>query len=267
MEHDLISLYESNYLNGGIVSEKNDVAPVADDADEDEDGGTCAGPFQKASAKKTKKSMKNKNIGGITYDSHKRPENIFDKILREMNEFGGDTESAVGSEDDVFDADGEDFTDTEDAGDDEVISLSELRGMTLGEIADLIGGGAVGAVGDEDAFVDDEEPFEDDSIPGESVEGNYHGDQGTYDGKAKRQPATTHVKSNGDADFSKQDTGYDPDDTEGSEGSHHGAQGTYDGKAKRQPVTDHVKGNGDANFGKAKTGVKTSSGKKAKNYF
>ena len=68
-------------------------------------------------------------------------------------------------------------------------------------------------------------------------------------------------------DFGDADTGYDPDDTEGSEGSYHGDQGDYDGKAKKQAPSSHVKANGDADFSKANTGIKTSSGKKPKNYF
>jgi hypothetical protein len=144
--------------------------------------------------------------------------------------------------------------------------------MTLGELADLLGG-------DEDEGFEDEDGFDDgfddidggDDIPlesyGQTGGGANHGAQGNYSGKAGRQPATSHVKGNGDADFSKQDTGYDPEDTEGSEGAEHGAQGTYDGKAKRQPATSHVKGNGDANFGKQNTGYKTRRGKKEKNYF
>jgi hypothetical protein len=42
----------------------------------------------------------------------------------------------------------------------------------------------------------------------EGSEGAEHGAQGTYDGKAKRQPATSHVKGNGDANFGQQKTGY-----------------------------------------------------------
>jgi hypothetical protein len=250
MENDLVSIYENSYLRGNVVQEKAVV-----EQDDDEDTGDKP-TFRKKTAKKSKNSMKKSkdNIGGITYDSVNN-ENLFDKIFREMDEMGG----SIGDTEDVYDADSE----FEDEGDDEMISLSELRNMTLGEIVELLQGG-------DEEYVDDE-TFEDD-IPTESYgfvggEGNYKGDQGTYDGKAKAQPKSTRVKDNGDAKFDDQDTGYDPDDTEGSEGAHKGAQGTYDGKAKAQAKSSHVKGNGDADFGKTKTGYKTSSGKKEKNYF
>lgn len=290
MENDLVSIYENNYLQGSIVEEKragkadinkngkiegwesardkaikNSMGHEEDDEDED--------THEEAVKRKIKKkSMKTKNkkpvdAGEIYGDSFQRSENIFDKILREMDEMGGNYDSSMGESDDVFGA-----SDTSDTSNEEeqTFTLSELRSMTLSELAALLEGE------EETEDEEDEYSFEDgsdeDEIPSESYgftggEGNYKGDQGTYDGKAKKQPSTSHVKGNGDADFGKADTGYDPEDTEGSEGSHLGDQGNYDGKAKKQPSTDFVKGNGDTNFSKAKTNVKTSSGKKDKNYF
>lgn len=218
-----------------------------------------------ANLKNLWKTKKKPNPGEIYGDSIKRSGDIFEQILREMDEMGGGNFADSSTDDNVFSADEGEFD-----GEEETFTLSQLRSMTLGELANLIGGG------DEEEAFDDGEEFgeeeDEDFIPSESYgftggEGNYKGDQGNYDGKAKTQPKTTFVKGNGDADFGDQDTGYDPDDTEGSEGSEHGAQGNYDGKAKTQPKTNHVKGNGDADFGKAKTGMKTSSGKKPKNYF
>ena len=273
MENELVSIYENNYLQRNVVEEKKSHKPAAEEGD-----APKKGKFK--SKKKFMKKSKD-NIGAITYDSVKREDNIFDQILREMDEFSGGAGAGVdagGGDDNIFDAGGDDFGGEEEGGGDEQsFTLSELKNMTLSELADLIGGVA----GDEeDEFGgDDEFGFEDegiddgDEIPQESYgftggEGNEKGDQGNYDGKAKRQPKSNHVKDNGDANIGKsQDTGYDPDDTEGSEGAEHGAQGNYDGKAKTLPKTTHVKGNGDADFGKSKTGHKTSSGKKEKNYF
>ncbi len=239
MENDLVSIYENSYLNNGSILEEK--KGRAGKADINEDGEISQYEAKRSSAinkNKTKSSFKNKGVkkksmskksisdkemAGITYDSFNRSENIFDKILREMDEMGGNMDSSVGNEDDnVFDADGE------SSNEDEVsYTLSELRAMTLGEIVDLLGeGGEEEGEGEEDeyGYGGEGEMESGDSVPGESYsaggESNYHGDQGNYDGKAKRQPSTTRVKSNGDADFSQ-----------------------------------------------AKTGMKTSSGKKDKNYF
>jgi hypothetical protein len=249
MENDLVSIYENSYLRGGNIIEEKAVV------EQDEDEDTDVKPTFKKTAKKSKKSMKNKkNIGGITYDSVNRSENAFDRILREMDEMG-----SIGDTEDVYDADSE-FA---GEGDDEMISLSELRSMTLGEIAELLQN-EVGEYEDDDAF-EDEIPTE--SYGFISDAGNYKGVQGTYDGKAKPQSKSTRVKNNGDADFNAQDTGYDPDDTQGSEGDHNGMQGTYDGKARPQPKSSRVKDNGDIDLKHNKTGYKISTGKKEKNYF
>lgn len=273
MENDLVSLYENNYLRGSVVEEKKELpdfikkkieerkGKTEDSDEEDEDEETHDEAVKRKMKKAKKKSMKNKkepNPGEIYGDSFTRSGNIFEQILREMDEMGGGNFGASSADDNVFNADDQ-MDDM--GGEEETFTLSELRSMSLGEIANLLAGGE-----------DEDEGEGEDFIPSESYgftggEGNYKGDQGNYDGKAKKANPTTFVKGNGDADFGDQDTGYDPDDTEGSEGTHHGDQGDYDGKAKKQAPTNLVKGNGDADFGKANTGIKTSSGKKPKNYF
>lgn len=286
MEKDLVSIYESNYLRGNLVQENNKPDYLdfdkdgdkkesmkkalkdkghgeSDDEDEDEDE-TAEEAVKRKIKKAKKKSMKNKkepNPGEIYGDSFKRSGNIFEQILREMDEMSGGNFGAS-ADDNVFNADDQ----AEDMGGEETFTLSELRAMTLGELVNLL------ADEGEDEMDGEMDGEGEDFIPSESYgftggEGNYKGDQGNYDGKAQRAKPTTLVKGNGDANFGDQDTGYDPDDTEGSEGSHFGDQGEYDGKAKKQAPTDFVKGNGDTNFSKANTGIKTSSGKKPKNYF
>jgi len=300
MENDLVSIYENNYLRGSIVEEnragkadinkngkiepweaardkaikKNMNGDEHDDDEDEEDEDETHDEAVKRKMKKIKKSRKsmktkksNINPGEIYGDSFKRSDNIFDQILREMDEMGGGNMNSSSDTNNVFNAD------EEMGGEEESYTLSELKSMTLGELMNLL------ASEDEGEYEDEGEDYqfngevgEDESIPAESYgftggEGNYMGDQNTYDGKAKRANRSTFIKDNGDADFSDSDTGYDPDDTEGSEGSEHGAQGQYDGKAKKSTPTNFVKGNGDADFGKTKTGYKTSSGKKDKNYF
>jgi hypothetical protein len=297
MEKDLVSIYESNYLRGNLVQEKKkpDFRDFDEDGDidesmkkalkdkenghsddEDEDEDKDKKPYGEAvkrkikNAKKSKKSMKNKskkpNPGELYNDSFKRSGNIFDQILREMDEMdkmNGGNFGASPMGDNVFNAD-----DQMNSGEEESFTLSELRAMSLGEIANLL------AEGEDEGEEYGEEYGEEmeDGVPTESYgftggEGNYKGNQGIYNGKAQRGKPTTFVKANGDMDFGDADTGYDPDDTEGSEGSYHGDQGDYDGKAKKQAPSSHVKANGDADFSKANTGIKTSSGKKPKNYF
>jgi hypothetical protein len=290
MENDLVSLYESNYLRGRLVQEntkpdyldldkdgnktesmKKAAKDAEHDSDEDEDEDETHDEAVKRKFKKSnKKSMKTKskkpvNAGEIYGDSFQRSENIFDQILREMDEMGGNYDSSSMEEsDDVFGA-----SDTSDEGE-QTFTLSELRSMTLSQLAALLEGEDEGEEKEDYSFED--ENYDEGEVPSESYgftggEGNYKGDQGNYDGKAKKQAPTSHVKANGDADFGKADTGFDPEDTEGSEGSFLGDQDEYDGKAKKQAPSSHVKANGDADFGKAKTGYKTNSGKKDKNYF
>jgi len=212
MENDLVSLYENNYLNPkNVIEEKKELpdfikkkiaereGKTTDEDDEDEAHEEAV----KRKSKKFKKSMKNKskapNPGEIYGDSFKRSGNIFDQILREMDEMGGGNFSASSMDDDVFNAD----EPVEDTGE-ETFTLSELRSMSLGELANLLAGSE-----EEEDFGDEEI---EDGIPTESYgfsggEGNYKGDQGNYDGKAKKQTPSSHVKANGDADFSKANTG------------------------------------------------------------
>lgn len=274
MDNDLVSIYENAYLRGNVIEEKKKPAFQKEEKDEKAPKKSFKKKGKFVAKKGKKKSMSKAEIGGITYDSFNRSETVFDKILREMNEMGGGAASAdVGDDNNVFDT-GDDY-DLDDSGDSEqTFTLSELRSMTLGDLVDLLSGG------DDEYELDDSgaEGFEDDlseedDIPQESYgftggEGNYKGDQGNYDGKAKRQSPTRFVKANGDADFSQTETDYDPEEIDGNEESNYkGDQGNYDGKAKRQSPTNLVKSNGDADFGKVKTGHKTSSGKKEKNYF
>lgn len=281
MEKDLVSIYENNYLRGNLVQEsdkpdyldfdkdgdkkesmkkalKDKEHGESDDDDEDETHDEAVKRKMKKSKKKSMKNKKEPNPGEIYGDSFTRSGNIFEQILREMDEMGGGTFGASSADNNVFNADDQ----VDDmGGEEETFTLSELRSMSLGELANLLAGGE-----------DEDEGEDEDFIPSESYgftggEGNYKGDQGNYDGKAQRAKPTTLVKGNGDANFGDADTGYDPDDTEGSEGSHHGDQGDYDGKAKKATPSNLVKGNGDADFSKANTGIKTSSGKKPKNYF
>jgi hypothetical protein len=273
MENNLVSIYENGYLRGNTIEEKKNPFKEKnpfkgkDSSDEEDDDSEGEFPKKSPGIKKKRKSMSKKEIGGITYDSFDRSNNIFADILREMSDMGASVGSSVGGDDNVFNADEEDFSSEEEGG--RTFSVSELKSMTLGELIEVLAGEDyeedMGEYDyEEDMGEEDEIPQENYSAGGES---NYHGDQGNYDGKAKRQPSTTHVKGNGDMDFSKTKTNYDPDDTEGSEGAEHGDQGNYDGKAKRAPSTTHVKANGDADFGKVKTNHKISSGKKPKNYF
>jgi hypothetical protein len=266
MDNDLVSIYESAYLNAGsVVQEKQE--PVEDNEDEGSDETPKSSEKKSfGGAKKKKKSMSKSEIGGITYDSYKRSETVFDKILREMNEMGGGADAgSVGDDNNVFDTD--EFAGDDDMGE-ESYTVSELRSMTLGELANLLAGGE-----DEAMDFDDSDLSEGDEVPRESYgftggEGNHFGSQGNYSGKAGRQSPSNHVKANGDADFGTTETDYDPEEIDGNEESNHkGSQGNYDGKAKRQGATTHVKANGDADFGKVKTGFNTSSGKKPKNYF
>lgn len=260
----LDEIYAENFLgqmspDAGLIHEGTDTDTDADDSAEDT-------PKKKKPFELFKKGKKGKSKKGGYNGSMYDESNTFDSLYSTfMEQF--DDEGEMGfddTNDDTFD-----FNDGSEEGED-TFTLSELRAMTLGELCDLLSGDEEY----EDEF-ESEDGFDDmddnDEIPlesyGQTGGGANHGAQGNYSGKAGRQPATSHVKGNGDADFSKQDTGYDPEDTEGSEGAEHGAQGTYDGKAKRQPATSHVKGNGDANFGKQNTGYKTRSGKKEKNYF
>lgn len=250
MENDLLSVYEQHYLSpqsNKVITESPDT--VVDDE-------TSATP--KASKKTSrKKKLSGAEIGRYYFgDSVQR--NSFDSVFKTfMEEFDSGENSF---DDDTFEFDGAEDDDGM-GGDEQTFTLSELKAMTLGELADLVGGSVDD---DDDMFDDGGMDFEGEGdIPTESYgpdgAGKCYGDQGNYDGKAKKQAPTSHVKSNGDADFSKQDTKYAPEDTEGSEGAEYGDQGNYDGKAKKQAASSHVKSNGDANLGKSQ---RTGYGKK-----
>lgn len=263
MENDLQSIYEAQLLgigNAVVTESKDSKKPVAKKKDEEEDDvaeESVKKPKGKKKFMKKKKKSSKEEDGAICYDSVNR-NSAFEKILREFADdadFGA--QDSFGGEDDGTDFD---FDDEQES-----YTLEELRSMTLGELANLLSGS-----GADDNFGDDfgDDDFDSgDQIPTEAYaftgNGKEHGAQGTYDGKAKRQPKTTHVKDNGDVKLDDQDTGYDPEDTEGSEGSEHGAQGTYDGKAKRQGPTNLVQGNGNVNRNQ-KTGYGKPEGR---NYF
>lgn len=268
MDNDLTSIYENNYLRGEVVEESSvaDKQILSESFENNE-----SSVFEEARRKKKKKKSMSKkhNVtpeeAGAWYlgDSFNRPENIFDQILREMDEMGAGVDSGVGQSDNTYEAPAGAY----EGEDEETFTLSELKSMSLAELADLIHGSG------EDEYEEGEDEYgleEGDTVPGESYgftggEGNHTGGKG-HNGQASKQPATTHVDKNGDAKFGEADTGYDPEDTEGSEGSHHAGEG-QDGQASKQPASNHVKSNGDADFSKAKTGYPTKSGKKDKNYF
>jgi hypothetical protein len=270
MENDLISIYAEQYL---YPQNTNNSKPINESVSNHSQEREIIEESKKRKdkAKSSKgKAKSSKNKAGKDYYESVDFDNVFDKIIRE--EFGDEGGDDAFANDNTYDFDGEgdDMDGDMDGGEEQTFSLSELRSMTLGELAELVSGGATDEFEDEGG--DETFDMEDgDEIPQESYAfdggGRSHGMQGQYDGKAKTGSRSTHVKDNGDSDFGNQDTGYDPEDTEGSEGCEHGMQGEYDGKAKTGSKTTHVKSNGDADFGKQKTGARTSSGKKDRNYF
>jgi len=253
-ENNLTAIYEGMYRTpGAVIKEQANSHEVIEEARKS----------KKKKFKGKKRSSDDSMIGAIEQvNSSYSFDNVFGKVLREMEEMGGD----FGGEDDgnVFDA-GEGYEDDFTGGGD---AESILRSI-YDQLAEYFEGGDEDEFGDEegDDFDFEGDIDEGDDIPQESFTSGEGNPKGNFDGKARKQPKTTHVKDNGDVKFDQQDTGYDPEDVEGSEGSEHGAQGNYDGKARALPKTNHVKGNGDADFSKAKTGIKTSTGKKDKNYF
>ena len=247
---DLVSLYESHYLNpqaSTVITEKKEV----EDDGEDNTGAP------KVPAAKKKKKMSNEEIGATLYDSHDMS-SFNSKFKQFMEEFdmGDNAFSDEHDEgDDTFEFEGEE--ETKDS-----YTLEELRGMTLGELADLLAGGEEEGEGDEGFDFGGAE----DAVPTESFGheggGKHLGNTQTRDGKPSKQAPTTRVKGNGDADFSKQKTGFAPEDTEGSEGSYLGNTQTRDGKPSKQAPTTRVKGNGDADFGKQRTGFGKKEGER-----
>jgi len=228
MENDLQSIYENSYLKqmgkSQVISEKKE-----ESVEDEEDTKT---PAVKKSVKKKKKIAAGELYNdSASFDSH------FAKVLREFaddGEFGADMD----------DGDGDfDFED-EDGG--EVVggdAESVLRDVY--ETLKAFFGEGDDQYGDEDMG---------DEVPMESVN---LGMQKSRDGTAKVQSKSTFVKDNGDAKFDDQDTGFDPEDTEGSEGAEHGAKTARDGTAKVQPKSNLIGVDGKANVGKTqRTGYK-----------
>lgn len=266
MENDLQAIYEQNYLNSGsgIISEaaKQVEKPKKFTAKDDDEYVAPKVPKSKKmnKFKKAKTSVKKKTTAkeaGEMYSDSTEFSSHFKRLLKEFADDGTEFDDQ-----NSFDTGNDDF---ESSDDEQTFTLTELRGMTLGEIMDLFNGNEENSDDFNDDFDDDN--FSDDQVPMESYDqgGNVRttGAQGKYDGTASRQAKSTFVKDNGDAKLDDQDTGYDPEDTEGNEGSEHGAQGEYDGKAKKQKPNTFVKDNGDVNRSQ-KTGYGKPDGK---NYF
>jgi hypothetical protein len=248
---DLVSIYEQNYLNpqsSVIVEKKEEESPA-----EENDGG-------KAPVLAKNKKKKKPFDAGACYNEEKNSfNNLFNTFMEEFD--SGENAFDDNGSDDSFEFDGGEGEDDGLGGDDDQsFTLTELKAMTLQEICDLISG-----TGTEDDGMGDDFSFDDgdDSIPTESYgqmgDGKHLGNTQTRDGKPSKQSPTTRVKGNGDADFSKQKTGYAPENTEGSEGENFGNTQTRDGKPSKQGASSHVKPNGDAKVGQTQ---RTGFGKK-----
>lgn len=258
MKHDtekLQDLYVENYLQPvKSNATQNSTQVVEESHKEDEDD-------KKGAPKKGKKKVfSNKEKGGALYNDSVNFKSAFDKILEEFDEQGGGDFGGVG---DDMGGDSE-YNFSEEEPDEQVsVSKSVIKSI-IDQLKELIGESDGLDLGDDEGLDVGEGELLDDDVPLESYgfEGNgrEHGAKGNYDGKAKVQSKSNLVKDNGDADFGKQDTKYNPEDTEGSEGSHHGDQGNYDGKAKTQSKSTLVGDNGNANFGKSKVGAKVGKG-------
>ena len=246
---DLVSIYERNYLNpqsSAVIVEKKEEASPA----EENDGGKAPVP--------AKNKKKKPFDAGACYNEEKNSfNNLFNTFMEEFNS-GENAFDDTGS-DDSFEFDGGEDDDL-GGDDDQSFTLTELKAMTLQELADLIGGN-----GGEDDGMGDDFSFDDgdDSIPTESYgqmgDGKHLGNTQTRDGKPSKQSPTTRVKGNGDADFSKQKTGYAPENTEGSEGENFGNTQTRDGKPSKQGASNLVNANGNAKVGQTQ---RTGFGKK-----
>lgn len=205
--------------------------------------------FVKGKPKKKEKDSDEK-VGGEYYTDSVQFDNIFGDIIKSLNEefdagIPGDSTMDMGEE-------GE-----EDFGDEQSFTISELRSMTLGDLANLIGGGYEDE-GDMDMGDDSDIPLESYGFEGA---GQHVGAQANYSGKAGLLPKTDLVTPDGNIKKEKAKVaGTKPTKTTGSEGQYHGAQGNYDGKAKKQGASTHVKANGDADFGKNKTGYGKAKG-------
>lgn len=234
----LMAVYESMY--SPVNSHAKILKENTEESSEDE------GDEQEKPVKTKKKKL---SPGQMYNDST----SYFNHIMKQLNEeYGMEDE---GDEGETFEFEGDD-EDVDVSGDAE----SVLRSI-FDQLKSYFGEGDSGVVDtDDSANIFDDDALEDgDSIPSESVE---HGDQGTYDGKAKKQKPTDLIKPNGDAQISKsQVTGFKPNKKDGGNAKHHGAQGNYDGKAKKQGATDLIKPNGDAQISKSQ---KTGYGKAEK---
>lgn len=177
--------------------------------------------------------------------------NVFGNILKTLKE---DFDSDIG--DDTFAADetgGEDF-----GGDEQTFTVSELRSMTLGDLADILAGGGFEDEGDDfGAEGADDIPLESYGFEGA---GAHVGAQADYSGKAGLLPKTDLVDANGNIKKDKAKVGGKPTKGHNGEGAHKGAQDVRNGKAGKQSPSNLVKGNGDADFGKNKTGYGRAKG-------
>jgi len=255
---NLVSAYESIY---------NQQVPVLESTDTDTDDTDAKVPASKKKvAGKGKKSAAATNYGAESVDYGSYMSTLL-KQIGVHEEFDLDGSGDTGE---TFDFEGGEEGEEDEGEEDEQISVSKSQ---LQEIIDLLQGliggmddGLVATAGSDNVFDDGAGLDDDDSIPSEgyafSGGGSEHGDQGTYDGKAKTQSASTHVKSNGDAKVGQtQKTGYKPGQNGAGAAKEHGAKGDYSGKAKTQSASTHVKPNGDAKVGQTQT---TGYGKKIK---
>jgi hypothetical protein len=250
VEKNLRDLYEEKYLRGNDVIQEQ----TNDTSDDDTEVVLEAKKKFVKGKKKAPSKTSDDVAGGEYYTDSTNFTDIFGDILKTFNEdFSGDVGADIGGDDDTFGYD--------DAGseDEQSFTVSELRAMTLGDLADLLSGGG------EDEFEDDGGgDMGTDDIPLESYgfegDGQHVGAQANYSGKAGLLPKTDLVTPDGNIKKEKAKVGAKPNKNTGSEGKHHGAQSTRDGKASKQGKSNLVKDNGDANFGNMKTGYGKAKG-------
>ena len=238
-ELDLASIYES------ILNPKATPVVLESSAQEEEEEEV---PAVKEGFKKKKKAFggkgkPSKEEAGKKYlgDSNDYTSLFKQHIQRIDEEFG-----FGGQEDDnSFDFDGgEEGGDDFGGGGDEEFGDEEGQDAesVLRNVYEILKG-YFGDGGEEeyedDGFGGEDEFGAGDTIPSESYahegDGQEHGDQGTYDGKAKVQPKTNLVKANGDVEFGKQKTGYKPGESGRGAAKSHGGQGTYNDE-RRLPI-------------------------------
>lgn len=254
VEKNLRDLYEEKYLRGNEV--------VQEQTKDEPSGNTDVVLEARKKFVKGKKKTPGKTsddvAGGEYYTDSTNFTDIFGDIIKTFNEDfgGGEVGGDLGGSDDTFG-----YDDAEDDGDEQSFTISELRAMTFGELADLVSGGV------EDEYEDEDDGSGDlgtDDIPLESYgfegDGQHVGAQANYSGKAGLLPKSDLVTPDGNSKKEKAKVGAKPNKNTGSEGKHHGAQSTRDGKASRQGKSNLVKDNGDANFGNMKTGYGKAKG-------